>query len=53
LKATAGLRMLPQEQSNEVIASVADFLNNKEKSPFLFRTSWAKIISGITNEIKI
>ena len=46
LKATAGLRMLPSEQSNEVISSVAEFLSNKEKSPFLFRTSWAKIISG-------
>jgi len=46
LKATAGLRMLEESQSTAVLASVSDFLSNKDKSPFLFRPSWAKIISG-------
>lgn len=46
LKATAGLRMLEQSQSEAVLASVKAFLSNKANSPFLFRHSWARIISG-------
>jgi len=46
LKATAGLRMLEESKSTAVLASVSNFLSNKEKSPFLFKPLWAKIISG-------
>jgi Golgi nucleoside diphosphatase len=47
LKATAGLRMLPSEQSEKILDSVRDFLSDKKKTPFLFRRSWAKVIPGI------
>jgi apyrase len=46
LKATAGLRMLEKQQSEAIMNSVRTFLGNKANSPFLFRHSWAKIISG-------
>jgi Golgi nucleoside diphosphatase len=46
LKATAGLRMLPSTQSDAILDSVRNFLINKQNSPFLFRTSWARIIPG-------
>lgn len=46
LKATAGLRMLPTATSDNILESVRSFLNNKENSPFLFRSSWARVIPG-------
>eukprot|EP01035_Chromulina_nebulosa_P025267 gene25267-32971_t len=46
LKATAGLRMLEESESKAVLASVSEFLSDASKSPFLFKPSWAKIISG-------
>jgi len=46
LKATAGLRMLEKAQSDAVLTSVRAFLLNKSSSPFLFRPSYASIISG-------
>ena len=46
LKATAGLRMLEESQSKAVLASVSEFLSESKNSPFLFKPSWAKIISG-------
>ncbi len=46
LKATAGLRMLDAAQSEAVLLSVKDFLSSKANSPFLFRQSYARIISG-------
>lgn len=46
LKATAGLRMLEESQSNAILNSVRAYLNDDSKSPFLFRDSFAKIISG-------
>ena len=46
LKATAGLRMLEHAESSAVLTSVRAFLGDKAQSPFLFRTSWARIISG-------
>lgn len=44
LKATAGLRMLPEDKSVAILNSVRDYL--KHHSPFIFRPSYAKIISG-------
>jgi hypothetical protein len=38
--------MLDKTQSDAVLGSVKSFLSDKTKSPFLFRPSWAKIISG-------
>jgi Golgi nucleoside diphosphatase len=46
LKATAGLRMLPSSQSEAILDSVRKFLLNSKNSPFYFRYSWARIISG-------
>lgn len=46
LKATAGLRMLEPTKSDAVLNSVRSFLSSKETSPFLFRPSWASVISG-------
>jgi len=46
LKATAGLRMLPAEQSEAVLESIRSYLGDKTKSPFLFRPAWARIIPG-------
>jgi hypothetical protein len=46
LKATAGLRMLSSTQSDAILDSVRNFLMNKQNSPFLFRTSWARVIPG-------
>ena len=46
LKATAGLRMLDSERSAAILLSVRVFLLDKTKSPFLFRPSWAKVITG-------
>lgn len=49
VKATAGLRMLAldkEEKSNAILSSVVKFLSDKTKSPFFFRSSWAKVISG-------
>jgi len=46
LKATAGLRMLEPSKSDAVLNSVRTFLSSKETSPFLFRPSWASVISG-------
>ncbi len=46
LKATAGLRMLDPAQSDAVLSSVRAFLSDKANSPFMFRQSWARVISG-------
>ena len=46
LKATAGLRMLDTAKSDAILSSVRSFLLDTNKSPFLFRASWAKIIPG-------
>jgi Golgi nucleoside diphosphatase len=46
LKATAGMRLIPEAESTAVLESVREFLGNKKNSPFLFRQSWARIISG-------
>mmetsp|Transcript_27844 Transcript_27844/g.26676 ORF Transcript_27844/g.26676 Transcript_27844/m.26676 type:complete len:528 (-) Transcript_27844:358-1941(-) len=46
LKATAGMRLIPETESVAVLESVREFLGNKKNSPFLFRQSWARIISG-------
>ena len=46
LKATAGLRMLQEEQSASVLQSVRAFLGDKASSPFIFKQAWAGIISG-------
>ena len=46
LKATAGLRMLEEAQSDLVLKSVRAYLADKATSPFVFKQSWASIISG-------
>jgi Golgi nucleoside diphosphatase len=46
LKATAGLRMVEKAESDAILLSVRGFLGNKANSPFLFRDSYAAIISG-------
>jgi Golgi nucleoside diphosphatase len=46
LKATAGLRMLSTQQADAILNSVRDFLSNSSSSPFYFRRSYAKLISG-------
>lgn len=46
LKATAGLRMLEKSESDAILQSVREFLGDKKNSPFLFRNSYAAIISG-------
>ena len=46
LKAPAGLRMLESSQSDAILRSVQSYLGDKANSPFLFRDSFARIISG-------
>jgi hypothetical protein len=46
LKATAGLRMLPEAESAAILGSVRSFLRDPARSPFIFRPSYARIISG-------
>lgn len=46
LKATAGLRMLSANESEAILESIREFLLNKSNSPFLFHSTWARIISG-------
>eukprot|EP00604_Paraphysomonas_vestita_P003350 CAMPEP_0174818934 /NCGR_PEP_ID=MMETSP1107-20130205/1885_1 /TAXON_ID=36770 /ORGANISM="Paraphysomonas vestita, Strain GFlagA" /LENGTH=499 /DNA_ID=CAMNT_0016031555 /DNA_START=164 /DNA_END=1659 /DNA_ORIENTATION=+ len=46
LKATAGLRMLEESRSNEILDSVRKFLSDESKSPFYFENDMARIISG-------
>ena len=46
LKATAGLRLLDKQSSDEILESVRQFLMDKTKCPFLFHPTYAKIISG-------
>lgn len=46
LKATAGLRLLDKQSSEEILDSVRNFLVDKNKSPFLFHPSYVQIISG-------
>jgi Golgi nucleoside diphosphatase len=46
LKATAGMRLIPETESTAVLDSVREFLGNKKNSPFIFHKSWARIISG-------
>jgi Golgi nucleoside diphosphatase len=43
LKATAGLRLLPAEEQDAIMASVRAFLAT---TPFLFRPTHARVISG-------
>ena len=46
LKATAGLRLLPESESNAIIDSVREFLVDKSKTPFVFHPHFARVISG-------
>lgn len=46
LKATAGLRMVASNERDAILSSVRQFLGNKEHSPFIFRSSYASVISG-------
>lgn len=46
LKATAGLRLLPADVSDSILKSVRQFLSNSFHSPFYFKSSHAKLISG-------
>jgi len=46
LKATAGLRMLSSADSEAILNDVREYLLDKNNSPFLFRPSYARIISG-------
>ncbi len=46
LKATAGLRMVSENQREAILGSVRDFLGDSSRSPFLFRRSYAKVIPG-------
>jgi Golgi nucleoside diphosphatase len=46
LKATAGLRMLPQATRDTIMAAVRALLSNRVACPFLFQPSWARVISG-------
>jgi Golgi nucleoside diphosphatase len=47
LFATAGLRMLDTKDSTAILGSVQNYLSDKNNSPFLFHSDWARIISGI------
>jgi Golgi nucleoside diphosphatase len=40
------MRLLNIAESQAVLESVRRFLSDSSKSPFLFRKSWARIISG-------
>lgn len=46
LKATAGLRMLPVKDSEAILGSVRKFLGDRNKSPFYFLPSYARVIPG-------
>jgi len=46
LKATAGLRMVAEKEREAILDSVRAFLSAPAQSPFLFRRSWARVISG-------
>jgi Golgi nucleoside diphosphatase len=46
LKATAGLRLLEKSASDAVLLSVRQFLKDPQNSPFIFKSSYASIISG-------
>jgi hypothetical protein len=46
LKATAGLRMIEKSESEAILNSIRDFLGNTANSPFLFKRSYATVISG-------
>lgn len=46
LKATAGLRMLPETTSNDIISSVRQYLSDPLHSPFYFQPHYAQIIPG-------
>jgi Golgi nucleoside diphosphatase len=46
LKATAGLRLLPKDQSKAILSSVRKFLLDKKNSPFITRPKWVSIIPG-------
>ena len=46
LKATAGLRLLEKQSSDEILESIRNFLADKSKSPFLFHPSYASVIPG-------
>lgn len=46
LKATAGMRLLPDDTTHLILTSVRDFLADTGNSPFLFRPPHASVISG-------
>jgi Golgi nucleoside diphosphatase len=46
LKATAGMRMLSKETADQILATVQDYLENEQNSPFMFKPQWAAIIPG-------
>jgi len=46
LKATAGLRLVPGDVKEGILASVRQFLGSKANSPFIFRPSYAAVIPG-------
>ena len=47
LLATAGMRLLPEDQANDLLTEVRNLFNDKEKCPFLFENdNNARIITG-------
>jgi Golgi nucleoside diphosphatase len=46
LKATAGLRLLPKQESGAILESVRAFMGDTTKCPFAFQAPHARIISG-------
>jgi Golgi nucleoside diphosphatase len=46
LKATAGLRMVSEQQRNQILDSVRAFLMDKSKSPFITRPKFVEVIPG-------
>ena len=52
LLATAGMRLLPEDQANALLTEVRNLFNDKEKCPFLFENdNNARIIPGQTEAI--
>lgn len=47
LKATAGLRIIDPDVSEAILNSIRVFLSESSNSPFLFRSTWAKVIPGV------
>lgn len=46
LKATAGLRMLEENEREAILTSIRTYMGDPMVSPFLFRDAWAKVIPG-------